>query len=31
MFDPITLKLSVDTLILSALKEEVTSEDVKTN
>ena len=31
MFDPITLKLSVDPLILSALKEDVTSEDVTTN
>ena len=31
MFDPITLKLSVDPLILSALKEDITSEDVSTN
>lgn len=31
MFDPITLKLSVDPFILSALKEDVTSEDVTTN
>lgn len=31
MFDPITLKLTVDPLILSALKEDVTSEDVTTN
>lgn len=31
MYDPITLKLSVDPLILSALKEDVTSEDVTTN
>lgn len=31
MFDPITLKLSVDPLILSAIKEDVTSEDVTTN
>ena len=28
MFDPITLKLTVDPLIESALKEDVTSEDV---
>lgn len=28
MYDPITLKLSVDPLVLSALKEDVTSEDV---
>ena len=31
MFDPITLKLSVDPLVLSAIKEDVTSEDVTTN
>lgn len=31
MFDPITLKLTVDPLILNALKEDVTSEDVTTN
>ena len=31
MFDQVTLKLSVDPLILSALKEDVTSEDVTTN
>lgn len=31
MFDPITLKLSVDPLILNAIKEDVTSEDVTTN
>ena len=31
MFDPITLKLCVDPLILSAIKEDVTSEDVTTN
>ncbi len=31
MFDPITLKLTVDPLVLSALKEDVTSEDVTTN
>lgn len=31
MFDPITLKLNVDPLILSAIKEDVTSEDVTTN
>ena len=31
MYDPITLKLSVDPLVLSALKEDVTSEDVTTN
>ena len=31
MFDPITLKLTVDPLIESALKEDVTSEDVTTN
>ena len=30
MYDPITLKLSVDPLVLSALKEDVTSEDVTT-
>lgn len=31
MFDPITMKLNVDPLILSALKEDITSEDVSTN
>ncbi len=31
MFDPVTLKLSVDPLILNALKEDMTSEDVTTN
>lgn len=31
MFDPVTLKLNVDPLIESALKEDITSEDVTTN
>lgn len=31
MFDPVTLKLNVDPLILSALREDITSEDVSTN
>lgn len=31
MFDPVTLKLNVDPLILGALKEDITSEDVSTN
>ena len=31
MFDPVTLKLNVDPLILSALKEDITSEDVSAN
>lgn len=31
MFDPVTLKLQVDPLILSALREDITSEDVSTN
>lgn len=31
MFDPVTMKLNVDPLILSALKEDITSEDVTTN
>ncbi|MDE5618324.1 MAG: nicotinate-nucleotide diphosphorylase (carboxylating), partial [Clostridia bacterium] len=31
MFAPITLKLNVDPLILSALREDITSEDVTTN
>lgn len=31
MFDPVTLKLNVDPLILSALKEDISSEDVSTN
>lgn len=31
MFDPITLKLNADPFILSALKEDITSEDVSTN
>ena len=31
MFDPVTLKLNVDPLILSAIREDITSEDVSTN
>ncbi len=31
MYDPITMKLNVDPLILSALREDMTSEDVTTN
>ena len=31
MFDPITMKLNVDPLILSALREDITNEDVSTN
>lgn len=31
MFDPVTLKLNVDPLIISALKEDITSEDVTAN
>lgn len=31
MFDPVTLKLNVDPLILGALKEDITSEDVSAN
>lgn len=31
MFDPITMRLHVDPLLLSALREDVTSEDVSTN
>ncbi|MCQ2521639.1 MAG: carboxylating nicotinate-nucleotide diphosphorylase [Lachnospiraceae bacterium] len=31
MFDEVTLKISVDPLILSAIKEDITSEDVTTN
>ncbi len=31
MFDQVTLKLNVDPLILSAIKEDITSEDVSTN
>lgn len=31
MFDPVTMKLNVDPLIESALKEDITSEDVSTN
>ncbi|MCM1364246.1 MAG: carboxylating nicotinate-nucleotide diphosphorylase [Faecalibacterium sp.] len=31
MFDPVTLKLNVDPLILSALREDITNEDVTTN
>ena len=31
MFDQATLKLNVDPLILSALQEDITSEDVSTN
>lgn len=31
MFDPITMKLNVEPLIVSALREDITSEDVSTN
>lgn len=31
MYDPITMKLNVDPFIISALKEDITSEDVTTN
>lgn len=31
MFDPTTMKLNVDPLLLSALREDITSEDVSTN
>ena len=31
MFDPITMKLNVDPLILSALQEDITNDDVSTN
>ena len=31
MYDQVTLKLNVDPFILSALKEDITSEDVSTN
>jgi nicotinate-nucleotide pyrophosphorylase (carboxylating) len=31
MFDPVTLKLNVDPLIESALREDISSEDVSTN
>lgn len=31
MYDPITMKLNVDKFILSALKEDISSEDVSTN
>lgn len=31
MFDPVTLKLNVDPLILGALREDISSEDVSTN
>lgn len=31
MFDPVTLKLNVDPLILSAIREDITNEDVSTN
>ena len=31
MFDPVTLSLNIDPLITSALKEDITSEDVSTN
>ena len=31
MYDPVTLKLNVDPLILSALREDITSEDVSAN
>lgn len=31
MYDPVTMKLNVDPLILSALKEDITSEDISTN
>ena len=31
MFDPVTMKLNIDPLLLSALREDITSEDVSTN
>lgn len=31
MFDPVTMKLNIDPLILSALREDITNEDVSTN
>ncbi len=31
MFDPITMKLNVEPLIESALREDITNEDVSTN
>ena len=31
MFDPVTLKLSIDPLIIGALREDITNEDVSTN
>ena len=31
MFDPVTMSLNVDPLIRSALREDITSEDVSTN
>ena len=31
MFDQVTLRLNADPLILSALREDITSEDVSTN
>ena len=31
MYDQVTLKLNVDPLIISALREDITSEDVSTN
>ena len=31
MYDPITMRLNADPMILSALKEDITSEDVTTN
>ena len=31
MYDQVTLKLNVDPLIMSALREDITSEDVSTN
>ena len=31
MFDPVTMKLNVDPLLISALREDITSEDVSTN
>ncbi|MGN0140630.1 MAG: nicotinate-nucleotide diphosphorylase (carboxylating), partial [Roseburia sp.] len=31
MYDPVTMKLNVEPLILSALKEDISSEDVSTN
>lgn len=31
MFDPVTLKLNVDPLIMSALRDDISGEDVSTN